>query len=203
MNNEPVPLHRIPQPAFFSAVQPTGSTASSDGPSKIDSPPPSKRSRQEYQIGSSVVPYVIQDGEPRFLLAERQLAQVSDSAIQHIYQPEPALLRHILVDEIGRLAERLFFLQDLCIHYDPATETLDLDFSRCWAKGGERCQLPMILGAQFLKNRQPFVADRSNNPPYGPRHISIHLKSTTVTYISVAGETHLFFIGEGRAGRKQ
>ena len=156
----------------------------------------SKRPRVlEEQTGNCTVPYLLEDGLPVFKVSENQNLDTSDTeGLTKVYQCEPALQGYVMADEIAQLGERLFFLKGMKSTYDPVSQTLSLDFTKCRSKGGERCQLPMVLGADFLKDKTPFTSNEGNCPSYSPKHICIDLKSGKASYTSRANEVRDFHL---------
>ena len=139
--------------------------------------------------GSCVVPYVSQGGVPFFRLSSQKCLdtpRVGDTAL--CYHPEENHLVNILIDEIQNLAEQLFFIKGLRCSFDASNQALTMAFNGSQGKGGERCQLPLILGVDFLKGRKPFTQDKTNSPDYAPKTVVINFNSGEVTYTPIFGE---------------
>ena len=82
------------------------------------------------------------------------------------------------------------FISGLKPLYDSTAESLTFDLSQIKAKGGERCQIGMMLGAEFLMGKKPYTEGEGNTPRYSPDKIVIDLRTGAVNYTSLAGETH-------------
>ncbi|MCL6268678.1 hypothetical protein M3P05_01755 [Sansalvadorimonas sp. 2012CJ34-2] len=160
--------------------------------------PPSQKTKTDLATGSCTVHYTVQGETPLFSLSGGRLAP-SDNDLRLCFRPEPALLPSVLTYEIQQLGEKLFFLQGVRCEYDASLQKLTLDFTRCQAKGGERCQLPLIL-CGHLKNKKPFTGDKTNSPSYGSGKMVIDLKLGEVVYTPASGNDILLSLPDISSG---
>lgn len=153
---------------------------------------PKRPSTLGNRLGESIVPYSVQGDKPVFRCApgKNRLCSSSpeDEDIQGYYTPEPALKNAVLADEIAGLSKNLFFQKGLKCDYNAKESTLSLDFSELATKSGktpERCLIPMLLGADFIKNAR-------NLNKYEPSRLIVHLQTGLVVFHTRSGEAHEF-----------